>query len=71
MMYHTDRLIIILDQRHLQGVLAEYADYYNPARPHQGIEQRTPIPLPNSDQHGRIERRDILHGLMHDYRRVA
>jgi len=65
-----DRLII-LDQRHLHYVLTEYLDYYNRARPHQGIEQRTPIPLPVSNPEGQIERRDILHGLIHDYRRVA
>ena len=65
-----DRLII-LDPHHLQYVLAEYTDYYNRARPHQGIDQRTPIPVPYSDYQGRIERRDILHGLIHDYRRVA
>ena len=65
-----DRLII-LDQRHLQSVMAEYTDYYNRARPHPGIKQHTPILLPNSDHHGRIERRDILHGLIHDYRLVA
>jgi transposase InsO family protein len=65
-----DRLII-LDQRHLHYVLTGYLDYYNCARPHQGIEQRTPIPLPVSNPQGQIERRDILHGLIHDYRRVA
>jgi hypothetical protein len=37
-----DRLIV-LDQRHLQYVLAEYIDYYQRARPHQATEQRTPI----------------------------
>jgi putative transposase len=65
-----DRLIV-LDQHHLQSVLTEYVDYSNRARPHQGIEQRTPIPLPNSDKQGQIERRDILHDLLHDYRRIA
>jgi hypothetical protein len=65
-----DRLII-LDQRHLHYVLTGYLDYYNFARPHQGIEQRTPIPLPVSNPHGQIERRDILQGLIHDYRRLA
>ena len=65
-----DRLIV-LDQRHLHDVLTQYIRYYNCARPHQGIEQRTPIPLPVSNPQGQIERRDILHGLIHDYRRVA
>jgi len=65
-----DRLII-LDQPHLHVVLSEYLDYYNSARPHQGSEQRTPIPWSVSNFQGQIERRDILHGLIHDYRRVA
>ena len=65
-----DRLII-LDQRLLHYILTEYLSYYNCARPHQGLEQRTAIPLPVSDPQGQIERRDILHGLIHDYRRVA
>jgi len=63
--------LIMLDQRHLHYVLTEYISYYNYARPHQGIEQRTPIPLPVSNPQGQIERRNILNGLIHDYRRVA
>ena len=63
--------ILIFDQRHLRFVLTEYLDYYNCARPHQGIDQRMPIPLPIPDNQGPIERRDSLHGLIHDYRRVA
>ena len=50
-----DRLIV-LDQRHLHYILTQYIRYYNCARPHQSIEQRTPIPvsythltLPTSD----------------------
>ena len=65
-----DRLII-LDQGHLQCVLAEYLDYQNRARPHQGIEQRTPIQLTVSNYQGQIVRCDILHGLIHAYRHVA
>ncbi len=37
-----DRLLI-LNERHLYRVLNEYITYYNEARPHQGIEQQTPI----------------------------
>jgi hypothetical protein len=46
-----DRLII-LDQRHLHFILAEQLDYYDRAHPHQGIEQRTPIPRPVSNPQG-------------------
>ncbi len=36
-----DRMLI-LGERHLHAVLAEYQVYYNTARPHQGIAQRVP-----------------------------
>ncbi len=65
-----DRLII-LDQRHLHYILTEYLDDYNDARLQQGIEQRTPIPLPISNLEGPIEQRGILYSLIHDYRRIA
>ncbi|MEO8902737.1 MAG: hypothetical protein ABI488_11965 [Polyangiaceae bacterium] len=36
--------MLILGQRHLLQVLQEYAfDYFNCARPHQGIAQQVPI----------------------------
>ena len=64
--------LVILNERHLQWVLTTYVDYYNSARPHQGIEQRCPIPLgPSAARDGPIERRDILGGVLHDYYRRA
>ncbi len=37
--------LVILPERHLHHVLAEYAlSYFNAARPHQGIGQRIPVP---------------------------
>src|SRR5262249_17502413 len=37
---------LILGERHLGRVLTEYVGYFNRARPHQGIAQRTPHPPP-------------------------
>jgi putative transposase len=34
--------VLILDERHLRAVLAEYQAHYNMARPHQGIAQHVP-----------------------------
>jgi putative transposase len=34
--------VLILGAAHLGAVLAEYQAHYNTARPHQGIDQRTP-----------------------------
>jgi putative transposase len=38
--------LFILNASHLQRALREYVDYSNEARPHQGIRQETPIPMP-------------------------
>jgi putative transposase len=65
-----DRLII-LNERHLYRVLDEYINYYNEARPHQGIEQQTPIASDRSPYQGDIHCRDVLGGIIHDYYRQA
>ena len=63
--------VVILNERHLHRVLTAYVDYYNMARPHQGLEQRCPIPLERVARDGPIKRRDILGGVLHDYHRHA
>ncbi len=63
--------LLILGQRHLRRVLLEYVQYYNTARPHQGIQQHAPIPFPPVPS-GPVARRDVLGGIIHDYyRQVA
>ena len=63
--------IIILGEGHRLRVLQEDCASYNGARPHQGLEQRSPVPLATAPRAGPIERRDILGGVVHDYRRRA
>jgi putative transposase len=63
--------IVILGEEHLRRVLTAYVEYYNHARPHQGIAQQCPVRLETMPRAGRIERRDILGGLIYDYRRAA
>ncbi len=63
--------LLILNERHLRRVLIEYVTFYNEARPHQGIEQRTPIPSNQCAKDGIIQHRDVLGGLLHDYYRQA
>ena len=63
--------LIILNERHLQRVLTTYVDYFNHARPHQGIGQQCPIPLERAAGDDPIERRDVLGGVLHDYYRRA
>jgi transposase InsO family protein len=62
--------VIVLGERHLHRVLAEYVRYHNAARPHQGIGQRTPVDGPRPRK-GPIIAVPVLGGLHHDYRRAA
>ena len=63
--------LLIINQAHLTRVLREFIDYYNRARPHQGLKQQIPIAAPTSRNTGTIRRRDVLGGIIHDYYRVA
>jgi putative transposase len=63
--------LIILDEAHLWRVLRDYTAYYNTRRPHQGLQQQSPIPRTASDQTGRVYCRDVLGGIIHDYYRAA
>ena len=69
--------LLIIGEGHLRRVLTEYIEYYNHRRPHQGICQRTPIPLPQtktrrgqSASRDPVGRRDVLGGIVHDYYRA-
>ena len=65
--------LLIHGERHLRRILAEYAQHYNEHRPHQSREQRPPLQEPGQalDMTGRITRRQIVHGLINEYRRAA
>ena len=63
--------ILILGEGHLRRVLTAYVEYYNHARPHQGIGQHCPVRVVGAVKDGPIERRDILGGVLHDYCRRA
>jgi hypothetical protein len=69
--------MIVMNEVHLQKVLDEYRDFFNEARPHQGIGQRRPAtahhpalaatPIMN----GPVIAHSVLGGLHHDYRLAA
>jgi putative transposase len=65
--------LLIYGERHLRRILAEYSRRYNEHRPHQSREQRPPLhePVQTVDVTGRIERRQVVHGLINEYRRAA
>ena len=62
--------ILIVNEQHLLRVFQEYIAYYNQARPHQGIEQRCPIPYGPPPTSGTIRRRRVLGGIINDYSRT-
>ena len=68
-----DRMLI-LGERHLRAVLAEYQEHYNTARPHQGIAQRVPdgehLIVADLDRE-RIIRKPVLGGLINEYTHAA
>jgi putative transposase len=66
--------ILIVGRRHLERVLRVYVRHYNEHRPHRALELAPP------DRSGairparlpvRVERRDLLGGLIHEYRAAA
>ena len=79
--------LLIVNERHLEAVLRNYARHYNGYRPHQGISQEIPgvvaptaptpkrvdaySPHPSRRHRGRVRRRDRLGGLIHEYERAA
>jgi putative transposase len=68
----TDRILIV-SERHLRLVLAEYEAHYNGQRPHRSRQLRPPRPNhPVADLTlEQIRRRPVLGGLINEYERVA
>jgi putative transposase len=68
----TDRMLI-LGERHLRIVMAEYARHYNGRRPHRALQLQPPRPdHPVADlSHEHIKRRPVLGGLLNEYARAA
>jgi transposase InsO family protein len=70
--------MLILGERHLRSVLAEYEVHYNMARPHQGIAQRVPDgehddgyrTVADLDRRP-IHRKPVLGGLINEYSRAV
>jgi transposase InsO family protein len=67
---------LIWNRQHLQRVLTRYLEHYNTARPHRGLDLDVPVPAPMATVTElpavrRVERVDVLDGLIHEYRRAA
>ena len=63
--------VLIINQAHLQRVMREYVEFFNTARPHQGIDQQIPIPRTGHSLSGPVRCRNVLGGIIHDYHRDA
>jgi transposase InsO family protein len=68
--------ILIWNRSHLYRVLTAFVGHYNTARPHRSLDLCVPAPahgatvtaLPGA---GRVDRVDVLGGLIHEYCRAA
>ena len=67
---HSLDWLLIVNERHLRQVLAEFFDHYNRSRPHLALGLRPPCPEDVPAQ-GAILRRRRLHGLINEYSRAA
>ncbi len=63
--------MLVLNQKHLNGITRDYVEYYNKCRPHQGLAQRIPFPLDDPLASGGVIGLTVLGSLHHDYRRAA
>jgi putative transposase len=62
--------LLILSERHLYRLMKQYQEYFNRARPHQGIGQRLPCqPVRGTEPQmiGELISHPVLGGLHHDY----
>jgi putative transposase len=68
--------LLIAGRGHLEQVLRVYIEHYNAHRPHRALGLQPPDPavrptLTGIDQPPRVHRRDLLGGLVHEYRQAA
>jgi transposase InsO family protein len=64
--------LLILNRRHLERVLSEWFEHYNHARPHRGLDLRTPIARSDPVREtGPVRCEERLGGLLRDYSRAA
>ena len=68
----TDRMLIV-GQRHLRTIQAQYEAHYNGRRPHRSRQLHPPRPdhPPADRSYERIRRRPVLGGLINEYERAA
>jgi putative transposase len=67
--------LLIIGQGHLDRTLRVYVEHYNQHRPHRALWLESPDParprITAEDHPAQVHRRDLLGGLLHEYRRAA
>ncbi len=68
--------LLIVGCRQLVRVLRHYVEHYNQRRPHRSLANATPVPSERAGAGGapnvgRLRRRDVLGGLIHEYEYAA
>ena len=64
--------VLVLNERHLHRLFRAYVAYYNTSRPHQSLENNSPIPRQvQPPSRGPIRAVPEVGGLHHRYQRVA
>jgi putative transposase len=68
--------LLIVGRGHLEQVLRVYVKHYNRHRPHRALGLEPPSPsagltLVGEARRARVRRRDLLGGMLHEYRRAA
>jgi putative transposase len=68
--------LLIVGRQQLVRVLRRYLQHYNQHRPHRSLAHATPLPserggVRSTPNLGRLPRRDILGGLIHEYKYAA
>jgi putative transposase len=64
--------VIVLNERHLRRVLADYFEHYHRWRCHRSLDMDCPVPRPvKGPEHGRVVRVTEARGLYHHYERRA
>jgi putative transposase len=68
--------LLIVSRGHLEQVLRVYVRHDNDHRPHRALMLQPPdqpggLTVVGNEQQGRVHRRDLLGGLLHEYRHAA
>jgi transposase InsO family protein len=68
--------LLILNRRHLERVLRVFVDHYNAHRPHRSLSLKPPDPASRKHSVAHqpttvVERRDMIGGLIHEYKLAA